>query len=232
MFAGMLYFIARGWGVRDRRRRTFYVVTISTTAIAFVSYLVMALGLGLTTVTIGGEEVPIYWARYVDWFFTTPLLLVALGLLAGANRKQLATLVGLDMLMIGTGAVATLSGGPGALPTGTRRVLWWSVSTGFLLVLLYFLYGTLTDQANRLSVDTASTFRLLRNTVAMLWLLYPVWWLVGTEGLGLIGLGPETAGFMMLDLTAKVGWGAILLRSHDVLDDAGTSETTAAVAQA
>jgi hypothetical protein len=37
---------------------------------------------------------------------------------------------------------------------------------------------------------------------------------------------------MMLDLTAKVGWGAILLRSHDVLDDAGTSETTAAVAQA
>ena len=230
MFVGMLYFIARGWGVTDRRRQSFYIVTIMIAAIAFVNYLAMALGFGLTMVTIGGEEVPIYWARYTDWFFTTPLLLIDLGLLAGANREQLATLVGLDMLMIGTGAVATLSGGAGALPTGARRLIWWGVSTGFLFVLLYVLYGTLTDQANRLSADTASTFGLLRHAITVLWLVYPVWWLVGTEGLGLVGLGVETAGFMVLDLTAKIGWGAILLRSHDVLDEAGTSEPAASVA--
>jgi len=230
MFLGMLYFIARGWGVRDTRRQAFYIVTTMIAAIAFSNYLAMALGFGLTNVMLGGEEVPIYWARYTDWILTTPLLLLDLGLLAGANRNQIATLVGLDVLMIGTGAVATLTAGPGALAEGARRIIWWGVSTGFLLVLLYFLFGTLTDQAKRLSADTASTFSLLRNAIVVLWLIYPVWWIIGTEGLGVVGLGVETAGFMVLDLTAKIGWGAILLRSHDVLDDAGSETGAAATA--
>jgi len=156
MFLGMLYFIARGWGETDRRRQEFYIVTIFITAIAFTNYLAMALGFGLTMVTVGGEELPIYWARYTDWFFTTPLLLLDLGLLAGADRNQLSALVGLDMLMIGTGAVATLSAGPGAVSEGARRLIWWGVSTGFLLVLLYMLYGSLDEKASRLSGDAAS----------------------------------------------------------------------------
>jgi len=60
MFLGMLYFIARGWGETDERRQEFYIVTIFITAIAFVNYLAMALGFGLTMVTVGGEELPIY----------------------------------------------------------------------------------------------------------------------------------------------------------------------------
>jgi bacteriorhodopsin len=223
MFLGMLYFIARGWGETDRRRQEFYIVTIFITAIAFVNYLSMALGFGLTTVTVGGEELPIYWARYTDWFFTTPLLLIDLGLLAGANRNELASLVGLDMLMIGTGALATLSGGAGVLSGGARRIIWWGVSTGFLLVLLYMLYGSLGDKASRLSGDAASTFSTLRTLIVVVWLVYPVWWIVGTEGLGIISLNIETAGFMVLDLVAKVGFGIILLSSREVLDAAGSA---------
>ena len=234
MLLGMLYFIVTGWGEDDEKRQEFYIVTILITAIAFVNYLAMALGFGATTVNIGGEERLIYWARYTDWLFTTPLLLIDLALLARASRNQIATLVSLDVLMIGTGAVATLAGGGfvvlGVLDDAARRLIWWGVSTGFLLVLLYFLFGTLTDQAKRLSADTASTFSLLRNAIVVLWLIYPVWWIIGTEGLGVVGLGVETAGFMVLDLTAKIGWGAILLRSHDVLDDAGSETGAAATA--
>ena len=221
MFLGMLYFIARGWGEENRRRQEFYIVTIFITAIAFVNYLMMALGFGLTTVTVAGEEIPIYWARYTDWLFTTPLLLIDLGLLAGANRNQLATLVGLDALMIGTGAVATLSTTGALLGPVGDRLIWWGVSTGFLLVLLYFLFGTLTEEANRLSSDAQSTFRTLRNLIVVVWLVYPVWWILGTEGLGTISLYTETAGFMVLDIVAKVGFGIILLSSREVLDAAG-----------
>jgi len=221
MFLGMLYFIARGWGEENRRRQEFYIVTIFITAIAFVNYLMMALGFGLTTVTVAGEEIPIYWARYTDWLFTTPLLLIDLGLLAGANRNQIATLVGLDALMIGTGAVATLSTTGALLGPVGDRLIWWGVSTGFLLVLLYFLFGTLTEEANRLSEDAQSTFNILRNLIVVVWLVYPVWWILGTEGLGTIGLYSETAGFMVLDLVAKVGFGIILLSSREVLDAAG-----------
>jgi bacteriorhodopsin len=223
MLLGMLYFIARGWGETDRRRQEFYIVTIFITAIAFVNYLAMALGFGLTTVTLGGEELPIYWARYTDWLFTTPLLLIDLGLLAGATRNQLASLVGLDVLMIGTGAIATLSTSAAVLSAGGTRLVWWGVSTGFLLVLLYMLYGSLDEKASRLSGQAASTFSTLRTLVVVVWLVYPVWWILGTEGLQIVSLNVETAGFMVLDLVAKVGFGIILLSSREVLDAAGSA---------
>ena len=223
MFLGMLYFIARGWGETDRRRQEFYIVTIFITAIAFVNYLAMALGFGLTTVTLGGEELPIYWARYTDWLFTTPLLLIDLGLLAGANRNQLASLVGLDVLMIGTGAIATLSTSAAVLSAGGTRLVWWGVSTGFLLVLLYMLYGSLDEKASRLSGQAASTFSTLRTLIVVVWLVYPVWWLLGTEGLQIVSLNIETAGFMVLDLVAKVGFGFLLLSSREVLDSVSSA---------
>ena len=228
----MLYFIATGWGEEDEKRQEFYIVTIFITAIAFVNYLAMALGFGLTTVTVGGEELPIYWARYTDWLFTTPLLLVDLALLARASRNQIAALVGLDVLMIATGAVATLAGGSFAvfgLDDAARRLIWWGVSTGLLLVLLYFLFGALSEQASALSSDVGAKFSQLRNLIVAIWLVYPVWWILGTEGLQVVGLYVETAGFMVLDLTAKVGFGLLLLSSRKVLDDvsASTGATTA-----
>jgi len=229
MLLGMLYFIAKGWGEPDETKQEFFIVTIFITAIAFANYLAMALGFGVTTVTVGGEELPIYWARYTDWFFTTPLLLLDLGLLAGASRNELATLVGLDAAMIGTGAVATLVGDGvafGGLSTGANRLIWWGVSTGFLLVLLYFLFGSLTQKAQRLGGALQSKFTTLRNLIVVVWLVYPVWWLIGTEGLGAVGLGIETAGFMVLDLTAKVGFGIILLSSREVLDQASQARAS------
>ena len=239
MLLGTLYFVGRGWGVKDRKRQEFYIVTIFITSIAFVNYLAMALGFGLVEITVAGETLDIYWARYTDWLFTTPLLLIDLALLAGANRNQIAALVGLDVLMIGTGAIATLTGdlpGPESteaialLGTEAARLVWWGVSTALLLVLLYFLFGALSEQAESFSSDVGAKFSQLRNLIVAIWLAYPVWWLVGTEGIGAISLNIETAGFMVLNLTAKVGFGILLLSSRKVLDDvsAGTADRTAA----
>jgi bacteriorhodopsin len=242
MLLGMLYFIAKGWGVKDERRQKFYIVTIFIAAIAFVNYLSMALGFGLTTFEVGGTELDIYWARYTDWMFTTPLLLYDLALLAGADRNTIASLVGLDVAMIGTGALATLTQDftnaagntvePEFLSIAGYRLIWWGVSTAFLLVLLYFLFGALSEKVRQLPSDTQSTFSTLRLMILVLWLIYPVWWIIGTEGMlgdpGLISLQIETAGFMVLDLTAKIGFGIILLRSHDVLDAAASGSAAAA----
>jgi bacteriorhodopsin len=80
--------------------------------------------------------------------------------------------------------------------------------------------------------DTKSTFKTLRNVILVSWSVYPVAWLVGTEGLGLVGLFGETLIFMILDLFAKIGFGFILLRSRAVVggDSAPTpsAEETAA----
>jgi bacteriorhodopsin len=121
--------------------------------------------------------------------------------------------------MIATGAIATLSSSGGVLSAGAQRLVWWGVSTGLLLVLLYLLYGSLEEKANQLSEEARSTFGTLRTIIVVVWLVYPVWWLVGTEGLFLVPLGVETAGFMVLDLVAKVGFGYILLSHRDVLNE-------------
>jgi bacteriorhodopsin len=222
MTLGTLYFVAQGWSVRDPEQQEYYIITIFIPAIAAASYFAMATGFGLIEVSVAGlGTLEIYWARYADWLFTTPLLLLDLALLAGANRNTIYTLVGLDVFMILTGLA-------GALATEGQvvRIAWWAISTGALLVLLYFLLGTLSEQANRQSGAVGALFTRLRNLVLVLWSAYPVIWILGTEGgFAIIPLGIETAAFMVLDLSAKVGFGFILLGSRDVLSSrsAGSS---------
>jgi bacteriorhodopsin len=63
--------------------------------------------------------------------------------------------------------------------------------------------------------------------LVVLWLAYPVLWLIGTEGLGLLPLFWETAAFMVLDLTAKVGFGFILLQGLGAVEGGRrTTQTT------
>jgi len=226
MALGTVYFLAKGWSVDDPREQEYYIVTIFIPAIAAVSYFAMATGYGLIEVDVTGlGTLDIYWARYADWLFTTPLLLLDLGLLAGADRNTIYTLIGLDVFMIGTGLV-------GALATEGQlfRIVWWAISTGALIALLYFLLGEMSEQAAQQPGDVGALFGRLRNLTALLWAIYPVVWVLGTEsGLAIIPLPVETAAFMVLDLAAKVGFGFLLLRSRSVLS-AATSHGAAAVA--
>jgi bacteriorhodopsin len=216
MFVGMLYFIGRGWSVQEYEQQQFYIITTFIAAIAFTSYFAMATGFGLIEVVVGEQALDIYWARYADWLFTTPLLLLDLALLAGADRNTIATLLGLDVLMIGTGAVGAL-----ATTSPGVRIAWWGISSAALVILLYVLVGELSAAARRRTGDVIDLFTTLRNLTIGLWVLYPVVWLLGTEStLGLLPLYWETAAFMVLDLSAKVGFGIILLRSRSVLEQA------------
>jgi bacteriorhodopsin len=222
MLLGTVYFIARGWGVTDPQEQEYYIITILIPGIAAASYLSMLFGFGLTEVTLNtGTTLDIYWARYADWLFTTPLLLIDLGLLAGADRNTIAALVGLDAFMIITGLVGALT------KVFTFRFVWWTVSTIAFLFILYYLYGALSSRMEEMDDDTRSTFSTLRTLVVILWSAYPVLWLIGTEGAGLVPLSIETLGFMVLDVTAKVGFGIVLLRSRAITGGADAPEPSA-----
>jgi len=226
MALGTLFFIARGWGVEDEEQRRFYIITIFITAIASIAYFAMATGFGLTEVSVGGQALDIYWARYADWLFTTPLLLLDLALLAKATRNTTYTLVGLDVIMIVTGVVGALVTSSPAL-----RIVWWGISTAALVFLLYFLVGALREAASRQTDSVRRLTTRLRNMLIVLWVAYPVVWILGTEGtIGVLPLYWETAAFMVLDLTAKVGFGFVLLRSHTVLDEASQQTGVASTA--
>jgi len=220
MALGTVAFIAMGRGVGDSYRRRFYTVTVLVSGIATVAYLLMFLGIGVTEVRVpDGIVLRIYWMRYVDWLLTTPLLLLDLALLAGADRRIIYTLVGLDVGMVLVGAAAALA------PLGqTPRLALWALSSLLFVTLLYVLANRLSERAAWQTGEVAALFSTLRNLVIVLWTAYPIVWIFGTEStIGLISLGTETAAFAVLDLAAKVGFGFVLLRSRDVLDRVSTS---------
>ena len=225
MALGAVAFTAMGWREEDPERQAFYIVTIFIPVIAALSYFSMAMGFGLIELQVPWQEaaLDIYWARYADWLFTTPLLLLDLALLAGANRNTIGTLMGLDVGMIVTGFIATV-----ITVSQGFRVVWWGISSGFFLALLYILVSRLSAQAATQPGDVGDLFNTLRNLTILLWTAYPIVWLIGTEGLGLIPLYWETAAFMVLDVSAKVGFGYLLLRSRGVLEQARVEAPEAA----
>ena len=233
MTLGTLYFVWLGKDA-DESYKEFFIITIFITAIAAANYPSMALGFGVTELEVtnapsfvplaenGSYTLDIFWARYSDWLFTTPLLLLDIALLVNADRETIATLIGLDVFMILTGLAATMS------QVWINRIVWWAVSTGALIALLYILVGRVGSMASEIGGDAAALFSTLRNIIIVLWLAYPVVWLIGSEGAALIGLGPETAIFALLDVSAKVGFGVVLLRSRNVLESVTSTEAAAA----
>ncbi len=231
MLIGMVVFIAKGWGVQDPEKKEFYIITILIPGIAAASYLSMFFGFGLTEVPVGESYnsfaaandgvLEVYWARYADWLFTTPLLLLDIGLLAGASNRDIGALVGLDGFMIVTGLGATL------MKDGIARYAFWTISTIAMVLLLYYLFSVFTEAAADLDEEARGTFNVLRNVILVTWAIYPILWIVGTEGAGLVNLYVETLLFMALDVTAKVGFGFILLQSRAISGDSTTPTPSA-----
>jgi len=222
MLLGTFYFLVKGWGVTNKEAREYYAITILVPGIATAAYLSMFFGIGLTEVEVVGRgTLDIYYARYADWLFTTPLLLLDLALLANVDRVTIGTLIGVDAFMIVTGLVGALS------DTMLARYVWWLISTIAMIIVLYFLATSLRSAAKARSEDVQSTFNTLTALTLVLWTAYPILWIIGTEGAGVVGLGVETLAFMVLDVSAKVGFGLILLRSRAIMGDTEAPEPSA-----
>ena len=75
---------------------------------------------------------------YVDWLFTTPLLLVSLAFLAGLSPADTVLVIAADVFMIVTGLFAGVV--PGRMAFGERaRWGWFAISCAGFLVIWYIL---------------------------------------------------------------------------------------------
>jgi bacteriorhodopsin len=97
----------------------YHTITTIITIFAALSYFAMATGHGISVQKIVVREqhdhVPdtftvihrqVFWARYVDWSLTTPLLILDLGLLAGMSGGHIIMAIVADLIMILTGLFA------------------------------------------------------------------------------------------------------------------------------
>ncbi len=188
-----------------------FVASFFVCLIASMSYFAMANGQGI--VDVDGRSV--YVARYADWLLTTPLLLLGLMMVGLPQLRQgedsrsrvslLAGVIAADAVMIVTGLLAALS------TQDAVRYTWYAISCGAFLAVLALIYGPVRSIAKAQAGKTPALYETLLRMLTVLWFIYPVLWLLGTEGTGTIGLTTEIAVFAVIDLTAKVGFGLLLV---------------------
>lgn len=216
MVVGSLVFGAKAAANRRKEGMEFHLVSFFITLWAAALYLSMVLG-ETVLFNFKGQET-LFWGRYIDWMITTPLLLMDLGILAGARPKLIAGVMAADAFMIITGLVATLEGSP-------TNYLWYVISCGAFVAILAALLTEFSATARRRNGKINRLFQKLRNTLIVLWFAYPIVWILGAEGFRVLNTDVETACYAILDLCAKVGYSFVLTSaSQDVLAQASNSD--------
>ncbi|HEY9640541.1 MAG TPA: bacteriorhodopsin [Coleofasciculaceae cyanobacterium] len=216
MVLGSIIFGLKAVAQRRKEGMEFALVSFFITLWAAAMYLSMILG-ETVLFDFKGQHT-LFWGRYVDWVVTTPLLLMDLGVVAGARPKLIAGVMAADVFMIVTGVIATLEGSP-------TNYLWYVISCGAFIAILGALLTEFSATARRRNGKINQLFKKLRNTLIILWFGYPIVWILGAEGLSMLSVGIETACYAILDVCAKVGFGFILISaSQDVLAQASNSD--------
>jgi halorhodopsin len=224
-----LLFVYMARNVRENPARLIFGATIMIPLVSISSYLGMASGLtiGLIEMPAGhalaGQEVLSQWGRYLTWALSTPMILLALGLLADVDTADLFVVVATDIGMCVTGLAA-------ALITSSYALRWafYVVSCAFFVVVLYALLAAWSADAE--AAGTAEIFSTLRALTVVLWLGYPIVWAVGIEGLAIVDSAALTSwGYSLLDVLAKYVIAYLLLSWVATNEDtvAGTASSSA-----
>ncbi|WP_152043101.1 halorhodopsin [Salinigranum salinum] len=225
----ILLFVAMGRRIESSRAQLIWVATLLVPLVSISSYAGLASGLtvGLLEMPAGhalaGQEVLSPWGRYLTWTFSTPMILLALGLLAGTDRAKLFTAITMDIGMCVTGLAA-------ALITSSYLLRWvfYLISCAFFVAVLYVLLVEWPRDAA--AAGTSEIFGMLKLLTVVLWLGYPILWALGSEGFALLSVAITSWGYSLLDIGAKYIFAFLLLRwvaaNERVVDSVTTGRAT------
>ena len=184
---------------RHQQGMEFSIVSFFVCLWAACIYLAMAFGHAI--VTVGGQQV--YWGRYLIWIVTTPLLLLNLGMIAGARKKMIAAVMGADIFTMVVGAIASLT-------TPTENYIWYVIGCVAFLFVLWALFSEYSTVARQRDPKISKLFYTLRNILLVIWTGYPIVWILAAKGIGVINGAWSAFLYMVLDLTAKGSFGLVL----------------------
>lgn len=201
------------------QKRLFHIITALVATFGFLSYYAMATDDGITSHPYVSERSKhgavieivvrdIYWARYVDWSLTTPLLLLELCLLAGINGASILIALVSDVIMILTGLFAAFA------RDEAQGWGWYAIACiAYLNVVYQVGYKgrhaiSTRDNKIRAFFGAISLFTLL------LWTAYPIVWGIA-NGAHRVNVDGEIIVYAVLDVLAKGVFGFWLLLTHD-----------------
>lgn len=185
---------------KTRANRLFHYITAAITLVAAIAYFCMGSNLGWTAIQVEfersdpkvhGNMRQIFYVRYIDWFITTPLLLLDLLLTCGMPTPTILYIILMDEIMVVTGLV-------GALVKTSYK---WGFYTFGCVAFLFVAYSgkpsclrlgcringhdTVVFEgrayARILGSDINRTYTICGAWTIGLWLLYPIAWVSKRE---------------------------------------------------
>lgn len=198
------------------------------TTIATISYLALATGDGAsfkhTVLTHEHKHADpthqhvfrqVFWARYVEWALTTPLLLLNLAFVAGMNGADITVTIVANVIMVLTGLFAAF-GQIDSQRWGYYVITWLA----FLVVVYQVAIGGRRNVAAK-GTATAKFFGAIGSYALLLWAIYPIIWGVST-GSRRMSVNSEVITYAVLDILAVPVFGFWLLITHARSSAAGS----------
>lgn len=147
---------------------------------------------------------PIFFARYIDWLLTTPLVLEALYALVAAPTTTRQALLFSGLGMVGCSFLA-------ATTTTAARWAFEALSVAFMLGAVSTVASSLYHLAGRRGKGCADLYGRLARVVCSAWLLYHMAWVL-CEGGKILPVDAAVAIYAALDVLLKCYFFWTLLR--------------------
>ena len=186
----------------DKKWRTSVLVSGLITFIAAVHYFYMRDYWAAT-----GDS-PTFF-RYVDWILTVPLMCVEFYLIlkvAGAKQNLMWKMIGLSIVMLVTGYFGE------AVYQG-QAALWGAISGAAYFLIVYEIWlGSAKKLAEQAGGDVLSAHKILCWFVLVGWAIYPLGYMMGTEGWynSFIPEGSIDVAYNIADAINKIGFGLVI----------------------
>ncbi|KAK5084705.1 hypothetical protein LTR05_005783 [Lithohypha guttulata] len=204
---------------KPQSHRLFHYIAAAVALVAAIAYFSMGSNLGWTAIQVefrrrspkvAGMMRQIFYVRYIDWFVTTPLLLLKLLLTCGMPTPTIVYTMLINEVMIVCGLV-------GALVKTSYK---WGYFV-FGCFAFFFVAYTVAFQgrsyACTLGQDISKIYTMAAIPIIAVWMLYPVAWGV-CEGGNVIAPDSEAVFYGILDLTTKLLIPGLLIWNHRNID--------------
>jgi bacteriorhodopsin len=206
------------WGFSMKRKlsqRLFYYLAAAICLVSGIAYFTEGSNLGWTPITVEfqrsnskvhGTFRQIFYVRYIDYFITTPLILLSLFLSASMPWPTILYTILIDWVMVVSWLVGTLV-------KSTYKWGYFAFGTVAYLFIAYSLLFPARQHAASLGGSIYRTYLRCGTAIVFLWLLYPIAWGC-SEGGNVIAPDSEAIFYGIIDLLSKPVFCFLLLWGH------------------
>lgn len=196
----------------------------TVTFIAMLAYLFKATGHGYHFTHVSNGERQVYWIQYVEWMFTSPLILVCLGHFGGMPVGDIFTMIAFIELTIALGLLA-------AVDSDASRYAFWAFGIITFIPVVKLIWDAPAPPSN-LTDQKIAMFNRFKWITLLTWIIYPAAALVVL--LNGMCVNSEIAFYAVLDILSKGLFGTLVLLYADSLPSfvGSAAEAGAAVAAA